>query len=508
MATATTVTIISSPSSPFMLPGMSSADSSRVVRFSDECVLIPESPRAKRRMLTKSYSLPLWKRKPTQFSDSEADESPSTFNNVEETRVVLKVPLPTFRAKSPHRGRSVSSSPPTAKPLSPCLVHRSPSSASTSHTSPTLSPVRRPSLPIYHKNRDDSALTIPLRACCQGCERVIEESLRRGDTWTENFTRGARRRRAASLDTGSSSSAFGSVKLSSSLPDASPIASGLQTSTFAITVDEVDRRHRSQNHTGRSASFSESSSPVSPSGPRYPHDRSHERDTSYESVSSSNSEDLTPETIDSRRRLRSSPIEEEDETQLFPLPSPRRSPSGSGASSPAASPKPTPVPSPNASTSCLDKPASSSKESISSATGSSEDGVLKHSLSRKTPDGLLSPSLSSTITVDAPRPPRPTLPRTHERKVSLPTPVSPKGPRPPLSLSLPMPTKQPNTPSSARDTPLTPPPSSLAHTPKRPEEPEQTRHERRGSDAGRTAERRQWDVWGSLLTLSSGVVRI
>ncbi|EDR00699.1 uncharacterized protein LACBIDRAFT_295726 [Laccaria bicolor S238N-H82] len=373
-----------------------------------------ESPRAKRRMLTKSYSLPLWKRKPTQFSDSEADESPSTFNNVEETRVVLKVPLPT----------------------------------------------------------------------------------------------GARRRRAASLDTGSSSSAFGSVKLSSSLPDASPIASGLQTSTFAITVDEVDRRHRSQNHTGRSASFSESSSPVSPSGPRYPHDRSHERDTSYESVSSSNSEDLTPETIDSRRRLRSSPIEEEDETQLFPLPSPRRSPSGSGASSPAASPKPTPVPSPNASTSCLDKPASSSKESINSATGSSEDGVLKHSLSRKTPDGLLSPSLSSTITVDAPRPPRPTLPRTHERKVSLPTPVSPKGPRPPLSLSLPMPTKQPNTPSSARDTPLTPPPSSLAHTPKRPEEPEQTRHERRGSDAGRTAERRQWDVWGSLLTLSSGVVRI
>jgi len=95
MATTTTVTIISSPSSPFMLPGMSSAESSRVVRFSDECVLIPESPRSKRRMLTKSYSLPLWKRKPSQFSDSEADESPSFLNNVEETRVVLKVPLPT-----------------------------------------------------------------------------------------------------------------------------------------------------------------------------------------------------------------------------------------------------------------------------------------------------------------------------------------------------------------------------------------------------------------------------
>jgi hypothetical protein len=330
----------------------------------------------------------------------------------------------------------------------------------------------------------------------------MEESLRRGDTWTENFTRGARRRRAASLDTGSSSSAFGSVNLSSSLPDASVIASGLRTSAFAITVDEVDKRNRSQDHTGIGISFPVASSSVSPSGP---HDRSHEQDISYESVSSSTSEDLTPEAIDSRRRLRSSPIEEEDEAQLFPLPSPRRSPSGSGASSPALSPKPTPVPSPNASTSCLNKPASSSKESISSATGSSEDDMLKHSLSRKTPDGLLSPSLSNAITVDAPRPPRPTLLRTHERKAPPPAPVSPKGPRPPLSLSLPIPAKQPNTPLSARDIP---PASSLPHTPKGLEEPEQTRHERRGSDAGRAAERRQWDVWGSLLTLSSGVVRI
>ena len=332
----------------------------------------------------------------------------------------------------------------------------------------------------------------------------MEESLRRGDTWTENFTRGARRRRAASLDTGSSSSAFGSVNLSSSPSDASVIANGLRTSAFAITVDEVDKRHRSQDHTGRGTSFSGSSSPVSPSGPRYLHDR----DTSYESVSSSTSEDLTPEAIDGRRRLRSSPIEEEDEAQLFPLPSPRRSPSGSGASSPAISPKPTPVPSPNASTSCLNKPASSSKESISSATGSSEDDILKHSLSRKTPDALLSPSASTSIPVDAPRPPGPTLLRTHERKVPPPTPVSPKGPRPPLSLSLPIPAKQPNTPSSARDTPHTSPASSLAHTTKRLEGPEQTRRERRASDAGRAAERRQWDVWGSLLTLSSGVVRI
>ncbi|KIJ91504.1 hypothetical protein K443DRAFT_14341 [Laccaria amethystina LaAM-08-1] len=80
---------------------------------------------------------------------------------------------------------------------------------------------------------------------------------------------------------------------------------------------------------------------------------------------------------------------------------------------------------PNALTSFLDKPASFSKQSIKPAMGSSEDGILKRWLSRKTPDGLLFPSLSTTIIIDAPRPPCPTLLRTHERKAPPPIPVSP-----------------------------------------------------------------------------------
>lgn len=72
----------------------------RVVRFDAECVLIPDSePWSKRpRLLTKSYSLPLWRRKAQQLSDSEGGDDTTTAvpPSPEETHVVLKLPIPTY----------------------------------------------------------------------------------------------------------------------------------------------------------------------------------------------------------------------------------------------------------------------------------------------------------------------------------------------------------------------------------------------------------------------------
>uniref|UniRef100_A0A0W0F2G7 Uncharacterized protein n=1 Tax=Moniliophthora roreri TaxID=221103 RepID=A0A0W0F2G7_MONRR len=97
------------PPLPAMDP-FSHPDPTRVVRFDSECVLIPECQRYKRSlMITKSYSLPLWKKKAGERD--EVQENPGA--------VVLKLPLPSFMAKSttrsPSRGRECS------RP--PCLVN-------------------------------------------------------------------------------------------------------------------------------------------------------------------------------------------------------------------------------------------------------------------------------------------------------------------------------------------------------------------------------------------------
>lgn len=94
----------------FMLPGMSSpepieASMGRVVRFDNECVLIPDATQRTKLplVLTKSYSLPLWKKKGNQLSDSDVEDAAAGTSNVrspspEESRarVVIKVPIPLF----------------------------------------------------------------------------------------------------------------------------------------------------------------------------------------------------------------------------------------------------------------------------------------------------------------------------------------------------------------------------------------------------------------------------
>lgn len=94
-----------------MLPGMSSpepieAAMGRVVRFDNECVLIPDASQRPKLplVLTKSYSLPLWKKRGSQLSDSDVEDAAAAgTSNVrspspEESRarVVIKVPIPLF----------------------------------------------------------------------------------------------------------------------------------------------------------------------------------------------------------------------------------------------------------------------------------------------------------------------------------------------------------------------------------------------------------------------------
>ncbi|KAG5644131.1 hypothetical protein DXG03_009078 [Asterophora parasitica] len=270
-------------------------------------------------------------------------------------------------------------------------------------------------------------------------DRECIECLREGEEWQEKFTRGARRRRSLSLDTGDShgrgSGGSGSHDVSAPHPHAVVFASDdegdlgspeIRPSAFALTVDEVDKRRKSQEFTDEelkrfrasSPSFSPSAphatpafhSPHAPySGAPYPLPlasplRRLEKEDSTSSATSSTSStssDLTAQAQELTlppRRPKSSPIQEEDEDQLFPLPSPRRTPSNS----PSPSANGSPAPSPNTSTSCLTPPGtgagpSSSKESLA------EESVLAGSFSRKPAgNGLLSPHRRPPAETQAP----------------------------------------------------------------------------------------------------------
>lgn len=89
MATAisTTAPSMLSHPSPSASSFSSHSDESRVVRFDNECVLIPDLQRIKRPILiTKSYSLPIWKRR---SEEQLAEEAPA-----------LKVAFPTLKCVS------------------------------------------------------------------------------------------------------------------------------------------------------------------------------------------------------------------------------------------------------------------------------------------------------------------------------------------------------------------------------------------------------------------------
>ena len=256
---------------------------------------------------------------------------------------------------------------------------------------------------------------MPLRDCCADCQRITEECLKEGNDWKEKFSRGARRRRSASLEysnkpasphtrNASVNGAFTpfSTEGSASRDTTSRFAT---TAAFSITVDEVDRRRRSfdfsmddKDHI-RAQQSHPSASPFASSSGRsvYPRVKPRDREASASpTASSASSKDEllpSPDTLDSRNRLRSSPIEEEDETQLFPLP--RRSRSKTPSPSPPASP------SPNGSSSSLSVtiPGSPYLSPTSSKwkSSSSEENILRDSLTCKVGhEHLIVPTVSMT----------------------------------------------------------------------------------------------------------------
>jgi hypothetical protein len=283
-------------------PPMSTAE--RVVRFQSQCVLIPSSTLKRPKLSLKSYSLPLWKK-----GSDKVDH------------VVFKVPIPRSVSRFPtypprpfvHFSSSFNSNQPPSpqqhQPLPPCLVHRIsephpiPPTYTMPPTDPHLrTPQRQPS--NYGPSRPET--TVPLRACCPDCYTITEESLREGDSWQERFSTGARlRHRRYSFDISRDSTP--PLLHHRVVSDVTPLPS---TCFRDAIVDEIDKRRRNSE---------EKPSVDLPTIGDHVHDI------------------LSPSMTALRRRHppfdSPRPSVEDDEGQLFPLPSPRRSPSVSPAGS-------------------------------------------------------------------------------------------------------------------------------------------------------------------------------
>ncbi|EIN13156.1 hypothetical protein PUNSTDRAFT_139803 [Punctularia strigosozonata HHB-11173 SS5] len=322
--------VIMSGSSALIADADADADApTRLVRFDDECVLIPDPPPHSTRrpkIVTKSYSLPLWKRRVVAGAASDGEDG---VGEEESEKVVLSIPLPipTF-----HAARALSPTRTATSPmeLTPCLVHRSPGPPS-----PTLArsrpPLRRPSLPLPPKPHAHALhahlTTVPLRACCAACLAACE--LPANDDGHERFTRGARRRRRSS----SASSDGGGVPARRKVADALPGFADLR-------VDEVDKRRLSASH-----DMSKIGPGTKPSSARDDADDD-DADEEEEEEGEEGEEGQDEEGGGSKRRRRAehslspvlprvaTPIAEENEDELFPLPSPRRTPTSSPLTSP------------------------------------------------------------------------------------------------------------------------------------------------------------------------------
>ncbi|KAJ7159652.1 hypothetical protein C8R46DRAFT_1287102 [Mycena filopes] len=225
------------------------------VRFDASCVLIPsgslDGASKRPRMVTKSYSLPLWK-KSSQKSSSHSRDREEDAERGHHEHVVLKVALPSFKSSStsfrkpsapsshnshsPSRGRNASRSPPpigspvlasclrlraTSTPTSPpsargpgltintnttpsssdtlhphvplialaaVVVDVPPPSPSTSSTSPSSSPTLSPRIPSSSRKADpEPQLRVVPLRAC------CPECALRADVPEEAFSRGALR---------------------------------------------------------------------------------------------------------------------------------------------------------------------------------------------------------------------------------------------------------------------------------------------------------------------------
>ncbi|KAI9455880.1 hypothetical protein HD554DRAFT_2178303 [Boletus coccyginus] len=298
------------------------------VRFETQCIVIPDPGHGSRRprVVTKSYSLPLWKRRTSSAgpSASARPEDASFEENQSHLELRVNVPLPTFSLKSHSKARSVDHTP-----LPPCLVHR-PQPSGPCASTPTRARHTRTSRKLSPSPSSCSHIvTVPLRPCCTGCQSITEAALVGGDAWPEHFSRAASRRRSMSAD--------GSPRTITIAGSAASAAYG--TLGVSISVDEVDRRRRSSD-TGPSTTSREtlwSDDAKAKEGCRVP------LILRRTAASSSSATDARPPPSPTRRTPATPCIPEEEddenenENELFPLPSPKRTPTTSPVASPAGS---------------------------------------------------------------------------------------------------------------------------------------------------------------------------
>lgn len=298
------------------------------MRFESQCVVIPDSAHHSRRprVVTKSYALPLWRRRPS-FGGPPASDTPKDATCEENpSHLVLRVPLPmyvlpcdislmpklccSFSLKS-HPIR-----PADPPPLPPCLVHRpQPSDPS----SPSLNRhARTPRKTSPSPSRSD-IVTVPLRPCCVACQPVTDAARVNGDTWPEHFSRAAARRRSLSVD------GPRTVTLEGSAASASYGALGV-----AISVDEIDKRRRASDlgpSTTSRVLWSDTNKDECGVPPI--HCRTVLSNANASPTPSPSRMTAAPATP----RIPEEEDDGEDESELFPLPSPKRTPSVSPAPS-------------------------------------------------------------------------------------------------------------------------------------------------------------------------------
>ncbi|KAI9059549.1 hypothetical protein FKP32DRAFT_1679629 [Trametes sanguinea] len=278
------------------------------VRFDQDCVLIPDPAPSSRlpRLVTKSYSLPLWKRKhrdPPVVSDTEED--------VNDDHVVFKVSVPslTIKPRSPGRGDAAQ------QPLVPCLIN-SPDAASGSALSQSPPRANRPRRASVPPPMQPDTVILPLRACCSQCYPSIDQCMKEGDRYEVHFSRGAARRRKSVSDTHPHSSRPSHRCVRDAMPGFDAI----------IAVDEVDRRRRHSKDIDALTAFTLEMPSVA-ADPVAADDFPLRRALSLPDEGYPNRAPLVHNALP---RPRSPPIPEEDEQR----PSPRRTPVTSpGASS-------------------------------------------------------------------------------------------------------------------------------------------------------------------------------
>ncbi|KAN0101309.1 hypothetical protein V8E55_001293 [Tylopilus felleus] len=294
-------------------------DHGSAVRFETQCVVIPDLAHRSRRprVVTKSYTLPLWKRRTSSPCPTSVPPE-DVFPEENQSHVVLRVPLPTLSLKPYSTARTTDHTP-----LPPCLVHRPHSGPSCPSTPSLVRHIRTSRKASPSPSRTD-IVTVPLRPCCTACESITEAALVGGDAWPEHFSRAASRRRSTSVD-GSPRT----ITVAGSAASASYGALGV-----SINVDEIDKRRRSSDST---------TSRKAPSDNATAKEESRVPFICQITASSSSAPDTCPPSSPTRIAPATSRIpeeqddEDENENELFPLPSPKRTPTTSPAPSPAGS---------------------------------------------------------------------------------------------------------------------------------------------------------------------------